>query len=187
VDEKPKRRKRYSGTHPKRFDEKYKELNPEKYAETVAHVRASGRTPAGTHVPIMVAEVLAALDPKAGEVVFDCTLGYGGHTEALARSGARMIATDVDATELARTVERLRKRGVEVSAHHTNFAGVGNVLAEHGLAGVDCILADLGVSSMQLDDPVRGFGFKHDGPLDMRMDTARGRGRAGEGAARVRR
>jgi 16S rRNA (cytosine1402-N4)-methyltransferase len=176
MEEKPKRRKRYAGTHPRRFEEKYKELDPGKYPETAGHVRASGRTPAGTHVPILVNEVLRALAPQPGDVVFDCTLGYGGHTEALAGAAddLRLIATDIDADELRRTVERLDKLGIDVSAHHTNFAGIGNVLADHGLTGVDCLLADLGISSMQLDNPGRGFGFKHDGPLDMRMDPNRG-------------
>jgi 16S rRNA (cytosine1402-N4)-methyltransferase len=174
LPEKPKRRKRYAGTHPRRFEEKYKELNPEKYPETAVHVRASGRTPAGTHVPILLDEVLHALAPRSADVVFDCTLGYGGHTQALAASGARMIATDVDAAELERTVNRLASAGVAVSAHHTNFAGIAKVLAAENITGVDCLLADLGLSSMQLDNPERGFGFKVDGPLDMRMDPARG-------------
>ncbi|MCB9894346.1 MAG: 16S rRNA (cytosine(1402)-N(4))-methyltransferase RsmH [Planctomycetes bacterium] len=171
---KPPRRKRYQGTHPKRFEEKYKELAPDKYPDEVAKVRAAGRTPAGTHVPVMLREVLAALKPQPGEVVLDCTLGYGGHTAALAKTGARVIATDLDAAELARTTERLKSAGLSVSTHHTNFAGIGNVLAAEGLAGVDCLLADLGISSMQLDDPQRGFGFKRDAPLDMRMDATRG-------------
>ena len=175
MEEKHKRRKRYKGTHPRRFAEKYKELEPEKYPETVAHVRASGRTPAGTHVPVLLNEVLRALDPQPGETVLDCTLGYGGHTEAMSRQAqVRAFATDIDADELRRTVARLAKLGMDVSAHHTNFAGIGNVLTDHGLGGVDCVLADLGLSSMQLDDPKRGFGFKNDGPLDMRMDPARG-------------
>lgn len=174
MTEKPPRRKRYKGTHPRRFDQKYKELAPDKYPDEVAKVRASGRTPAGTHVPVMLAEVLEALAPKPGEVVLDCTLGYGGHASALAASGARVIATDLDADELARTVRRLAETGIGISAHRSNFAGIGNVLAVEGLTGVDCLLADLGLSSMQLDDPARGFGFKHDGPLDMRMDASRG-------------
>jgi 16S rRNA (cytosine1402-N4)-methyltransferase len=126
----------------------------------------------------MLAEILAALAPRPGEVVLDCTLGHGGHAEALARAaapGGRVIGIDLDAEEQARTVQRLAQLGLAVSAHHTNFAGLGNVLKAEGLAGVDCLLADLGVSSMQLDRPERGFGFKHDGPLDMRMDRSRGK------------
>lgn len=170
----PPRRKRYRGTHPRKFDERYKELDPSKYPDEVAKVRAGGRTPAGTHVPVMLAEVLAALAPRPGEVALDCTLGYGGHAKALALAGARVIATDLDAAELSRTTARLADAGIRISAHHTNFAGIGNVLAAEGLTGVDCLLADFGLSSMQLDDPARGFGFKHDAPLDMRMDASRG-------------
>lgn len=173
MEPRPPRRKRYAGTHPRRFEEKYKELAAE--PSTLEHVRASGRTPAGTHVPVMLSEVLAALAPVAGDVLLDCTLGYGGHTRALAAvPGLRLIATDLDGQELARTTARLAGEGISVSAHHTNFAGIGNVLAAEGLAGVDCLLADLGLSSMQLDRPERGFGFKVAGPLDMRMDTTRG-------------
>jgi 16S rRNA (cytosine1402-N4)-methyltransferase len=175
MDAKPPRRKRYSGTHPRRFEEKYKELQPQAYPSEHAKVRAQGRTPAGTHVPIMLREVREALHPRPGETVLDCTLGYGGHAEALARAGARVIGIDLDAAELARTAARLEAAGLRVSAHHTNFAGIGGVLAAEGVAGVDCLLADLGISSMQLDDPARGFAFKRDGALDMRMDQTRGR------------
>ncbi len=188
MTEKPPRRKRYKGTHPRRFSEKYKELAPDKFPEEAAKVRAAGRTPAGTHVPVMLAEVLEALDPKPGEVVLDCTLGYGGHTAALWErvrgsdplsvpergSDPFFIGIDLDERQLPRTTTRLTQAGVRIRAHHTNFAGIGNVLAAEGLTGVDCLLADLGLSSMQLDDPARGFGFKHDGPLDMRMDASRG-------------
>ncbi|MCL4729705.1 MAG: 16S rRNA (cytosine(1402)-N(4))-methyltransferase, partial [Planctomycetes bacterium] len=156
---KPPRRKRYAGTHPRRFHERYKELDPARYPEQAAKVRAQGRTPAGAHVPIMLAEILASLAPRSGEVVLDCTLGHGGHAEALARAaapGGRVIGIDLDAEEQARTVQRLAQLGLAVSAHHTNFAGLGNVLKAEGLAGVDCLLADLGVSSMQLDRPERG-------------------------------
>lgn len=173
--EKPKRRKRYPGTHPRRFEEKYKELAPSQFPSEAEKVRSQGRTPAGTHVPVMLQEVLEALHPAPGEIALDCTLGHGGHAEALARAGARVIATDLDAEELARTQARLTGLGLHISAHHTNFAGIAKVLAEEGITGVHCLLADLGLSSMQLDHPGRGFGFKHDGPLDMRMDRSRGR------------
>ena len=174
MNEKPPRRKRYKGTHPRRFEEKYKELDPGAYPDEAEKVRQSGRTPAGTHVPVMLTEVIQGLAPKPGDVALDCTLGYGGHSAALAETGARVIATDLDSAELARTVARLNERGITISAHHTNFAGIGKVLAAEGLSGVDCLLADLGLSSMQLDDPARGFGFKLDAELDMRMDTTRG-------------
>jgi 16S rRNA (cytosine1402-N4)-methyltransferase len=173
--EKPQRRKRYPGTHPRRFDEKYKELDPSRFPTEAEKVRAQGRTPAGTHVPVMLREVLEALHPAPGEIALECTLGHGGHAEALARAGARVIGIDLDAEELARTQARLAGLELAIEAHHTNFAGIAKVLAAAGLDGVHCLLADLGLSSMQLDHPQRGFGFKHDGPLDMRMDRTRGR------------
>lgn len=175
-----RRRPRYSGKHPRRFEEKYKEHDPQRYAETVAKVLASGKTPAGTHRPIMVAEILEVLAPKPGEVAVDGTLGYGGHAqEILARMqpGGRLLGLDADPIELPRTEARLRALGFgpeTFSAHRCNFAGLPQVLAATGLAGADCILADLGVSSMQLDDPSRGFSVKQDGPLDMRMNPHRG-------------
>ncbi len=175
-----RRRPRYRGDHPRRFAEKYKERAPERYAETVAKVLASGKTPAGTHRPIMVAEVLAALAPQPGDVAVDCTLGYGGHAqELLARlqPGGRLLGLDVDLIELPKTEARLRALGfgpAVFTAHHSNFAGLPRVLATAGVAGADCILADLGVSSMQLDDPARGFTAKFTGPLDLRMNPQRG-------------
>ncbi|MCC6464843.1 MAG: 16S rRNA (cytosine(1402)-N(4))-methyltransferase RsmH [Planctomycetes bacterium] len=172
---KHKRRKRYAGTHPRTFEERYKEHDPTRFPEITAHVRAQGRTPAGSHVPILLQEVLTALTPQPGETVLDCTLGYGGHAAALARTGATVIAVDLDGEELARTRERLAQQGLKISAHQGNFAGIGAILQTEGLQGVDCLLADLGVSSMQLDKPERGFGFKGAGPLDMRMDRTRGR------------
>ncbi len=175
-----RRRLRYSGKNPRRFEEKYKERDPQRYAETVAKVVASGKTPAGTHRPIMVAEILEALAPQPGEVAVDCTLGYGGHAlELLARiqPGGRLLGLDADPLELPKTEARLRAAGFgpEVfTAHRSNFAGLPQVLAAAGLAGVDLLLADLGVSSMQIDDPARGFSVKFTGPLDMRMNPSRG-------------
>ena len=181
VEVKHQRRPRYSGKNPRRFDQKYKERAPEQFPDTVAKVLASGKTPAGTHRPIMVAEILQALAPKPGDSAADCTLGYGGHTrellERLQPSG-RLIGLDADPIELPRTENRLRQLGYgpEIfTAHRTNFAGLPKVLAAEGLAGVDLILADLGLSSMQIDDPSRGFSVKFDGPLDMRMNPQRGR------------
>ncbi len=175
-----RRRPRYSGKNPRRFEDKYKEHDPRRYAETVAKVMASGKTPAGTHRPIMVAEILEVLAPRAGDVAVDCTLGFGGHAqELLARlqPGGRLFGLDVDPIELPKTEARLRALGFGAdafSAHRGNFAGLPRILADAGLAGADCILADLGVSSMQLDDPARGFGAKVAGPLDMRLNPQRG-------------
>ncbi|MCE9593269.1 MAG: 16S rRNA (cytosine(1402)-N(4))-methyltransferase RsmH [Planctomycetes bacterium] len=176
-----RRRPRYRGTHPRRFEQKYKELAPDKYPELVEHVRARGMTPAGQHVPILVDEVLAVLAPKPGERGVDCTLGFGGHARAflerIAPDGA-LLGLDVDPDELAKTEARLRALGHGPTAlfvERTNFAGLGAALGKVGWHdGVDFVLADLGVSSMQIDDPWRGFGFKVDGPLDMRMNPTKG-------------
>jgi 16S rRNA (cytosine1402-N4)-methyltransferase len=204
-----RRRSRYHGRNPRRFEEKYKEHDPQRYAETVAKVLASGKTPAGTHRPIMVAEILEVLAPRPGEVAADCTLGYGGHAQALLarlQPGGRLLGLDADPIELPKTEARLRALGFgpEIfSAHRSNFAGLPQVLAAdfgarlwlqtqpqyaepdqsaaagapHTAAlqpGADVILADLGVSSMQIDDPARGFSVKLAGPLDMRMNPQRG-------------
>jgi len=174
-----RRRPRYAGKNPRRFEEKYKELNPERYAADVAKVIASGKTPAGTHRPIMVAEILEVLTPRPGELVVDCTLGFGGHArELLARIApdGRLIGLDVDPIEQPKTAARLRAAGwgEEVfTPVRSNFAGLPKVLAQLGLDGADAILADLGVSSMQLDDPARGFSFKTDSPLDLRLNPQR--------------
>ena len=175
-----KRRPRYSGRNPRRFHEKYKELNPERYASDVQKVLHSGKTPAGMHRSIMVEEILRVLAPKAGEVVIDATLGYGGHARALLeriQPGGKLIGLDVDPIELPRTEERLRAVGFGPDAfavHRSNFAGLPQVLAKEAVSGADIILADLGVSSMQLDNPERGFTYKESGPLDMRMNPSRG-------------
>jgi 16S rRNA (cytosine1402-N4)-methyltransferase len=175
-----KRRARYSGKNPRSFHEKYKELNPERYASDIETIIGSGKTPAGTHRAIMVDEVVRLLAPRPGDVAVDCTLGFGGHARAILeriRPGGRLIGLDVDPLELPRTEARLRTAGFDADtfvAHRTNFAGLPNVLAKEGHAGADVILADLGVSSMQLDNPDRGFTYKASGPLDMRMNPARG-------------
>lgn len=174
------RRPRYAGTNPRGFHEKYKELNPEQYPADVKKVLASGKTPAGTHRPIMVEEVLDCLRPTAGDVAVDCTLGGGGHARAILKKvqpGGRLIGLDVDPLELPRTEARLRAEGFGPDtfiARHGNFAGLLQVLAIEGVASVDLILADLGVSSMQLDNPDRGFSQRGPGPLDMRMNPTRG-------------
>jgi 16S rRNA (cytosine1402-N4)-methyltransferase len=167
------RRPRYRGTHPKSYAQKYKEHNLAAYPEMEAHLRAKGNTPAGSHIPVLVEEVMTCLRPAPGEVVVDCTVGYGGHArEFLKRITPRgkLIGLDVDAAELERTRERLGPTEVPVSFHHSNFAGLAKVLGREKIDGFDIIFADLGVSSMQIDDPERGMSYKHEGPLDMRMD-----------------
>jgi len=168
-----KRRPRYSGTHPKSYAQKYKEHNLPAYPAMEAHLRAKGTTPAGTHVPVLVKEVMACLKPRPGDIVIDCTVGYGGHAaEFIKRIGpsGRLIALDVDAAELERTRRRLSKEGVPASFHRSNFAGIAKVLRQENLDGCDIIFADLGVSSMQIDNPERGLSYKREGPLDLRMD-----------------
>ena len=179
VEYKKKRRKRYKGTHPKKFSEKYKEHNPEKYPADVAKVIQSGKTPAGSHRPVLVTEVLEILDPQPGQTGLDATLGYGGHARQLLdriQPGGRLFALDVDPIEVVRTEERLREAGFteeQLVIRRMNFAGMPKILMEAG-GGFDFILADLGVSSMQLDNPERGFSFKHEGPLDLRLNPSRG-------------
>jgi 16S rRNA (cytosine1402-N4)-methyltransferase len=170
------RRPRYRGTHPRAFSERYKELSPEAHPDIHDHVRSQGRTPAGTHVPVMVEEVISVLAPALREWAADCTLGHGGHALAiLDRIGptGRLIGLDLDEAELARTRDRLADAGWASACglHRCHYAGLGKVLAADGVGGVDLVLADLGVSSMQLDNPARGFSYKHDGPLDMRMNA----------------
>ncbi len=181
ASEKPKRRVRYRGRNPRHFHEKYKELEPERYPLDLAKVLSAGRTPAGTHRPIMVDEILGVLRPRAGDVAVDCTLGYGGHARALLAAigpGGRLLGMDVDPIELEKTETRLRGLGYperSIATRCGNFAGLARFVAEEAPGGADVLVADLGVSSMQIDDPGRGFSFKVDGPLDMRMNPTRGR------------
>lgn len=174
------RRPRYPGRNPRAFSDRYKELHPERYPSDVQKALAAGKTPAGSHRPIMVAEVLRCLRPVAGEVAVDCTLGGGGHARAIlerVQPGGRLIGLDVDPIELPRAEAQLRALGFGPEAfvaRQGNFAGLPQVLDAEGLASADLILADLGVSSMQLDNPARGFTYKQPGPLDMRMNPARG-------------
>jgi 16S rRNA (cytosine1402-N4)-methyltransferase len=183
--EKRKRRPRYHGSHPRAFHDKYKELDPERYAAEIAKVVASGKTPAGMHRPIMVPEILEILAPAPGDFAVDATLGYGGHTAALLEAvlpGGRVLALDVDPIELPKTESRLRANDITAGAlliRRSNFAGLERVLAAEHLPAADIVLADLGVSSMQLDDPSRGFSFKRPGPLDLRMNPRRGRPASG--------
>ncbi|MDD5011172.1 MAG: 16S rRNA (cytosine(1402)-N(4))-methyltransferase RsmH [Phycisphaerae bacterium] len=168
-----RRRPRYSGTHPKSYRQKYKEHNIAAYPELKTHLRAKGKTPAGSHIPVLLEEVLGCLKPKAGQVVADCTVGYGGHTlEFIKYIGptGRLIAFDVDGAELERTRKRFGKAETPISFYHSNFAGIAKAMKEEKLDGFDIIFADLGVSSMQIDNPHRGISYKNDGPLDMRMD-----------------
>jgi 16S rRNA (cytosine1402-N4)-methyltransferase len=175
-----RRRPRYPGKNPRRFEHKYKELDPDRHPETIAKVLASGKTPAGSHVPIMVGEILDVLQPRPGEFAVDCTLGHGGHARAILERiapGGHLLGLDVDPLELPRTEQRLREAGFtseQFSAVKSNFAGLPGALAKLGRTGADVIIADLGVSSMQLDNPDRGFSTKADGPLDMRMNPSRG-------------
>lgn len=174
-----KRRPRYKGTHPRRFEDKYKELDPAAHAAELQKVKDRGHTPAGTHRPICVTEILEALAPKAGETFLDATLGYGGHAQELLPRllpGGRLFGLDVDPLELPRTEARLRGLGFGeevLVVRRMNFAGVAGLLPEVG--GFDGVLADLGVSSMQIDNPARGFTYKAEGPLDLRLNPNRGR------------
>ncbi|MBI5245747.1 MAG: 16S rRNA (cytosine(1402)-N(4))-methyltransferase RsmH [Elusimicrobia bacterium] len=171
-----RRRDRYTGTHPKAFGEKYKELAGDPAA--MAKAAARGSTPAGAHLSIMVPEILQALSPLSGACILDCTLGYGGHAAALAQAAGpsgMVIGLDRDGEELARTTERLAALGLPLIARQSDYAHALAVLNKEGLTGVDALLADLGVSSMQLDRPERGMSFKSDGPLDMRMDRSKGK------------
>jgi 16S rRNA (cytosine1402-N4)-methyltransferase len=176
----PPRRKRYGGKNPRRFEDKYKEHDPARYPETVAKVIASGKTPAGTHLPIMVRECLEALAARPGMTGVDATLGYGQHAaqllEKISPSG-KLIGLDIDPLELPKTAARLAELGYGAEcfeAVKSNYAGIAKVLAARNLESVDFIFADLGCSSMQLDDPSRGFSFKTKGPIDMRMNPERG-------------
>jgi 16S rRNA (cytosine1402-N4)-methyltransferase len=174
-----RRRARYKGSHPRRYQEKYKELEPQRYAEEAAKVEARGQTPAGTHRSIMVDEVMDRLSPKPGESVLDATLGYGGHAREIMlrlRPGGHLVGLDMDPIELPRTEARLREVGFGediFSARRINFAGLPALIPQTG--PFDCILADLGASSMQIDNPSRGFTFKADGPLDLRFNPRRGK------------
>ncbi len=173
-----KRRVRYSGTYPRKFNEKYKELNPEKYADTVEKVIKKGSTPAGMHISIMVEEILDFLEIKPGQQGLDATLGYGGHTrrmlECLQGKG-HIYGLDVDSIESEKTRKRLAEEGFTediITVKLMNFADIDHLAEEVGK--FDFILADLGVSSMQIDNPERGFSYKAEGPLDLRLNPEKG-------------
>ncbi len=173
-----KRRIHYSGKYPRHFAEKYKELNPEKYQDEIRHVLAKGNTPAGTHIPIMVKEILDILAIKPGEKGFDATLGYGGHTLAMLeklQGKGHLYGGDVDPIESKKTEARIRAKGYGPDIwerRQMNFCEIDKLVAEVGL--FDFVLADLGVSSMQIDNPERGFTYKSDGPLDLRLNPEAG-------------
>lgn len=173
-----KRRPRYSGTHPKKYSEKYKELNPEKYADTIEKVIQKGSTPAGMHISICVKEILDFLKIQPGQKGLDATLGYGGHTQQMLQcldGKGHIYALDVDPIESVKTTERLRKAGYGediLTVRLQNFAEIDKVAEEVGK--FDFILANLGVSSMQIDNPDRGFTYKFEGPLDLRLNPEKG-------------
>ena len=173
-----KRRVRYKGKYPRNYKEKYKELNPEKYQDTIEKVIRKGSTPAGMHISIMVKEIIDFLQIKPGQTGFDATLGYGGHTKAMLeclKGQGHMYATDVDPIESAKTKKRLADAGFGedvLTIRLQNFCTIDEIAKEAG--GFDFVLADLGVSSMQIDNPDRGFSFKVDGPLDLRLNPEKG-------------
>ncbi len=173
-----KRRVRYKGTHPKRYEEKYKELNPEKYGDMAEHIIQKGGTPAGTHISIMVQEILDFLQIQPGQKGLDATLGYGGHTRAMLeqlQGSGHIYGLDVDPIESVKTKKRLADLGYGeeiMTVRQMNFADIDQIAAEVG--PFDFILADLGVSSMQIDNPERGFSYKFEGPLDLRLNPQAG-------------
>ncbi|OLS03827.1 16S rRNA (cytosine(1402)-N(4))-methyltransferase RsmH [Tissierella creatinophila] len=177
-DQKHKRRVRYKGTHPRSYKEKYKELQPEAYPDTVEKVIQKGSTPAGMHRSICVDEILNFLQITPGQTGLDATLGYGGHTLEILKcldSKGQLYATDIDSIELPKTQRRLEDLGYGsevLKIRQLNFSNIDQVVLESG--PLDFILADLGVSSMQIDNPDRGFSFKNEGPLDLRLNPNKG-------------
>ena len=169
---------RYKGKYPKKFEEKYKEHQPEKYQDMIEHVIRKGNTPAGMHLSIMVQEILDFLQIQPGQTGFDATLGYGGHTKAMLaclEGRGHIYATDVDPEESAKTKKRLLEQGYGeeiLTIKLQNFCTIDEIAKEAG--GFDFVLADLGVSSMQIDNPERGFSFKVEGPLDLRLNQKEG-------------
>lgn len=173
------RRVRYKGTHPRSFKEKYKELQPDKYAQDVEKVIQQGRTPAGMHRSICVREIMELLKIVPGQIGVDATLGYGGHSiEILKRlvPGGHLFAIDVDPFELPRTADRLTSLGFGpevLTIKKMNFSQIDQLASQAG--PFNFVLADLGVSSMQIDNPQRGFSFKVEGPLDLRLNPKSGK------------
>ena len=177
-EEKHQRRIRYKGTHPKNYQDKYKELQPQKYVDIVEKVMQKGSTPAGMHRPICVDEILGFLQITPGQIGLDATLGYGGHTLEMLKCldfKGHLYAIDVDPIELPRTQSRLESLGYGpeiLTIRQMNFSSINQLIAESG--PLNFILADLGVSSMQIDNPERGFTFKAEGPLDLRLNPKKG-------------
>lgn len=179
-DKEPKhqRRPRYKGTHPKNFKEKYKELNPEKYADDIAKIIQKGNTPAGMHISICVKEILEFLQITPGQIGLDATLGYGGHTLEMLKcldSKGRLYSIDIDPIELPRTKDRLERLGYGseiLEIKQMNFSEIDQITSKP--EPFNFVLADLGVSSMQIDNPERGFTFKAEGPLDLRLNPKMG-------------
>ncbi|MEF9942449.1 MAG: 16S rRNA (cytosine(1402)-N(4))-methyltransferase RsmH [Lachnospiraceae bacterium] len=173
-----KRRVRYQGTHPKTYGEKYKEHQPEKYADTIAKVIQKGSTPAGMHISICVKEILDFLQIRPGQIGLDATLGYGGHTLEMLKQldyKGHLYALDVDPIELVKTRERLAHLGYGpdiLTIEQLNFADIDQISSKVG--PFDFVLADLGISSMQIDNPERGFSYKKEGPLDLRLNPQKG-------------
>lgn len=173
-----KRRVRYKGTHPRKYSEKYKELNPEKYQDTIEKVIRKGSTPAGMHIPVCVKEILDFLQIQPGQTGLDATLGYGGHSQKMLeclQGTGHLYALDIDPVEIAKTQNRLKSLGYGediLTVIPTNFADIDQVAAKYG--PFQFLLADLGVSSMQIDNPMRGFSYKNEGPLDLRLNPTTG-------------
>lgn len=172
-----KRRVRYKGTHPKKFNEKYKEHNPEKYKEDIEKIIDKGNTPAGMHISICVNEIIDFFMIEPGQIGLDATLGYGGHTvkmlEQLKGKG-HIYGLDVDPIEIEKTKQRIDDKGYGdlFTGINTNFKNIDQVAKDN--EKFDFVLADLGVSSMQIDDPSRGFSFKTDSLLDLRLNQRKG-------------
>lgn len=177
-EQKHVRRVRYKGTHPKTYKEKYKELQPGKYSDTVEKVIQKGSTPAGMHISICVNEILDFLQIRPGQKGLDATLGYGGHTHEMLKclnGTGHLFALDVDPIESEKTKTRLAQLGFGpeiLTIRQMNFADIDKLVAEVG--PFDFMMADLGVSSMQIDNPDRGFSYKTEGPLDLRLNPEKG-------------
>lgn len=172
------RRIRYKGTYPRNYHEKYKELQPEQYADTIERVISKGGTPAGMHLSICVKEIIQFLQIKPGQIGLDATLGYGGHTLEMLKClnhRGHIYATDIDPIESEKTKKRLKKLGygaADLTVNLMNFADIDELVKQVGT--FDFVLADLGVSSMQIDNPKRGFSYKNEGPLDLRLNPEKG-------------
>ena len=129
------------------------------------------------HIPVLLEQVLQIVAPTPGKLIVDCTLGLGGHSEALLARiapGGRLIAIDFDSGNIALARAKLQAIGGSFELFHNNFAALPTVLMQAGISRVGAVIADLGVASPQIDDPARGFSYRRAGPLDMRMDPARG-------------